>query len=187
MEELALIQKARDGDHAAFDEIVKQYEKPVYNLALRMCNNRDDAFDIAQDAFMNLYRGFGSFKGDSKLSTWIYRITSNAAIDLIRKRKKEYRFYLVDEDDEEFVTETPDMTYEPYQELARTELRKDIYNALEKLKPEYRLAFILRELQGKNYAEIAEIMDCEEGTVKSRLFRAREQLRNILVKSGNFP
>ena len=181
------IDQARDGDMAAFDELARLYERKIYGLALRMCGNTDNAFDIAQDALFSLYKSLPYFKGECAFSTWVYRLTANAAIDFSRRRKKEARLWLHDEDGDEYLTEIPDFRYDPASEYDRTALREAIESALLKLKPEYRIAFILRELHGLTYAEMADALECEEGTVKSRLFRARAQLRKLLTLSGNFP
>ena len=183
--ELAKIEKARSGDRAAFDDLVRLYDQKVYNLALRLCNDTDDAFDVAQEAFWRLYRTIGQYEGECSFSSWVYRLTVNAAMDHHRRRKRDRRFRVYDGD--AALAQLPDTRYDPVASYNQTALREAIFSALAQLAPDYRTVFVLRELYGRSYAEIAEIVDCEEGTVKSRLFRAREKLRALLTKSGNFP
>jgi len=184
----ALIRRIKAGDADAFEEIVKTYEKPIYNLALRYTANPDDAFDVTQDVFLRVYRSIDTFKGQSKFSTWLYQIATNICIDYCRKasRKKEISMVVTDESGEETEMDFADTSPTPEQSVEHTELREEITRCIEKLGDEHRMILILRDIDGLSYQEIGSILGMEQGTVKSRLFRAREKLRGLLLKSGNF-
>ena len=185
-DEAKLVQLAAKGDEQAFEQLVKLYEKRVYTMALRLVGNPDDAYDVAQEAFIRVYRSLKGFKGEAKFSTWIYRIVSNLCIDLNRRSRRIRQVPLEQSDDDEsFEISIPDERYDPVREFDRSEISLAIEKALSTLSYEHREIFILRELNGLSYAEIADIMLIEEGTVKSRLFRAREKLRSALLESGN--
>jgi RNA polymerase sigma-70 factor (ECF subfamily) len=185
-DETELVQLASNGSEQAFEQLVKLYEKRVYTMALRLVGNPDDAFDISQEAFIRVYRSLSGFKGEAKFSTWIYRIVSNLCIDFNRRSKRINQVSLEYSDDEDsFEISIPDDRYDPEKELERSEITHAIENALTSLSDEHKQIFILRELNGLTYAEISEIMMLEEGTVKSRLFRAREKLRSALLAGGN--
>jgi RNA polymerase sigma-70 factor (ECF subfamily) len=185
-DENELVKLASKGDEQAFEQLVKIYEKRVYTMALRLVGNADDAFDIAQEAFIRVYRSLSGFKGEAKFSTWIYRIVSNLCIDFNRRTKRFRQVPLeYSDEDESFEISIPDDRYDPERELERSEITRAVESALESLTPEHKEIFILRELNGMSYAEIADIMDLEEGTVKSRLFRARDKLRSALIAGGN--
>ena len=188
MADEALIRRIKDGDADAFEEIVKTYEKPVYNLALRYSGNPDDAFDISQDIFLRVYRSIDTFRGQSKFSTWLYQIATNICIDHCRKtsRKKEISMFVSDDDGEETELEFADTEYSPEQIVEKKELRDEIGRCINKLADEHRVILILRDIEGISYQEIGAILNMEQGTVKSRLFRAREKLRKLLLKNGNF-
>ena len=192
MERLAdesLIRRIKAGDVQAFEEIVKTYEKPVYNLALRYTGNPDDAFDVSQDVFLRVYRSIDTFKGQSKFSTWLYQIATNICIDHCRKasRKKEISMTVTDDTGEETELDFADNSYTPEQVIEQEELKEELNRCIGKLGDEHRLILTLRDIEGLSYQEIGTILQMEQGTVKSRLFRAREKLRKLLLKSGNFP
>ena len=186
MTELELVQAAQGGDESAFEELVCAYEKKVYHLSLRMCANPDDAFEIAQEAFLSAWRGLKFFRGESSFSTWIYRLTSNAAIDFMRREKRQGGAGGVSLDDEEIHIDPPDESPSPHAQAEQQELRGALAAGLETLSPEHRQVLLLRELQGMSYEEIARCLDLDLGTVKSRIARAREKLRKYLVQTGNF-
>ena len=186
MTENELVQAARRGDDRAFEELVRTYEKKVYHLALRMCGNQEDAYEVAQEAFLSAWRGMKFFRGDSSFSTWLYRLTSNAAIDFMRRERRQNAPDSVSLDDEEVYTEPADSAPSPHQQAERSELRQALAEGLRTLSPEHRQVLLLRELQGLSYEEIAQALDLDLGTVKSRIARAREKLRKYLVSSGNF-
>ncbi|MCL2343123.1 MAG: sigma-70 family RNA polymerase sigma factor [Firmicutes bacterium] len=187
-EERAIVERAKRGDGSAFELLVLAHQKQVYNLALRMVKNEDDAFDVAQEAFLRAYSALHRFRGDSKFSVWLYRLTSNLSIDFLRKRRRENIVSLsfLNEQEETEELEIPDERFSPETELERRELRARVSSGLNELPAEYRQILVLRELGGLSYEELAETLSLETGTVKSRLFRARKRLCAILSKDGNF-
>ena len=186
MTEQQLLQAARRGREDAFEELVRLYEKRVYHLALRMCGNVDDAYEVAQEAFLSAWKGMRFFRGDSSFSTWLYRLTSNAAIDFLRRQRRQGGSDGVSLDDEDTFLEVADPAPSPHQQAERLELRDALARGLGALSPEHRQVLLLRELQGLTYEEIAAALELDLGTVKSRIARAREKLRKYLVASGNF-
>lgn len=186
-DELELVQRIVDGETNAFEEIVKAYEKKVYSSALRMCKNVEDAEDIAQEAFLRLYKALPNFKGDSSLSTYLYRITANLCVDALRKNSgaSVVSIYTADEDGEEYTIELPDGAPSPLEQLERKELAAAIREAIDELPDISREIIVLREIDGLSYKEIEETTGLEEGTVKSRLLRARRHLCNLILQKGN--
>ena len=186
MTEKELVRAAGRGDEGAFEELVRTYEKRVYHLALRMCGNAEDAYEVAQEAFLSAWKGMRFFRGDSSFSTWLYRLTSNAAIDFLRRQRRQGGSDGVSLDDEDTFLEVADPAPSPHQQAERLELRDALARGLGALSPEHRQVLLLRELQGLTYEEIAAALELDLGTVKSRIARAREKLRKYLVASGNF-
>jgi RNA polymerase sigma-70 factor (ECF subfamily) len=164
-----------------FEELVNTHQKRVYNICLRLCGNPDDAFDLSQEVFLKAWRGLEGFRGDSEASTWLYRLAVNACTDFLRRKTR--RGISVSLEDSEIPL--PDARYEPSIALERKDLAEAIEAALGKLSSEHKKIITLREAAGLTYGEIANLLDIEEGTVKSRLARARLTLREILIKSGN--
>ena len=179
MNEILLISRARDGDREAFGALVEQYRDNVYRLAYRMCGNAYDADEVAQEAFVAAWRALPNFRGDAKFSTWLYRLTTNAAIDLMRR---ENRHRAASEED---IPELADESDSPQQQMERTEQQETVQKALSSLGEDYRQVLLLRYMQELDYAEIAEILHLPVGTVKSRINRAKAQLKTALLKSGN--
>ena len=186
MTEKELVRAAQRGDDSAFEELVRTYEKRVYHLALRMCGNVDDAYEVAQEAFLSAWKGMRFFRGDSSFSTWLYRLTSNAAIDFLRRQRRQGGSDGVSLDDEDTFLEVADPAPSPHRQAEEAELRETLAQGLQALSPEHRQVLLLRELQGLTYEEIAAALELDLGTVKSRIARAREKLRKYLVASGNF-
>ena len=184
MNEKELILLLQQGDEAALETILRLYEKKVYTLCRRMCGNDEDAQEAAQDAFLALWRSAKSFRGDASLSTWLYRLATNACIDLLRRNKRGGE--RVSLDDEETTLELVDERPLPEQVVERRETQRLIEEGLAALPEEYRAILLLREAEGLSYAEIADAMHMELGTVKSRISRGRVLLRNYLTASGNF-
>lgn len=189
MTDLELVTAAQQGDQAAFGALVEKYQAMAYSQALRMLGNPDDAADATQDAFLNAWRALPGFQGQSSFSTWLYRLTSNACIDLLRrsKRRPTLSITVADEDEEgPQETDIPDERWSPERELERKETRQTVRSGLSALSPEHREVLALREFEGLSYQEIAQLLELEEGTVKSRIARARLALREFLLNSGNF-
>ncbi len=188
-EESAVILKVQQGDANAFEALVTAYQKQVYNLALRTVGNPEDAADLSQEAFLRAYRSIGSFRGDSKFSVWLYRLTTNICIDFLRSKGRKPTVSLTMENDDEEVQEldVADDRFDPEENFQRAELQRAVQRGLNALPEEFRTILILRELEGMSYAEIGEILNLEEGTVKSRLFRARSRLCDFLKQDGNLP
>lgn len=184
MNERDLIARLQKRDEAAFEELIRQYEKKVYTLCFRMCGNSEDAEEAAQDAFLALWRGIDRFRQESSLSTWIYRLATNACIDTLRRRKKQSGS--VSLDDEELFVDAVDTSPQPQETVEHRETQKLLQEGLSALPEEYRKVLILREIEGLSYTEIAESASIELGTVKSRISRGRSLLRNFLSGNGNF-
>ena len=184
MEERDLILRCQRGDEAAFESLVRLHEKRVYALCRRMCRSEDDALEAAQDTFLAVWRGVGSFRADAAFSTWLYRLATNACLDLLRREKKNGGN--VSLDDEGFSVEPIDRAPSPEEAVERGETQRMVREALLALPDDYRQILLLRETEQLSYAEIAEITGLELGTVKSRISRARLALRNYLAASGNF-
>lgn len=177
---LELISRIASGDKFAFEELVLLHQQKIYSLCLRMSGNEDDAYDLAQDTFIKAYKSISSFKMESSISTWLYRIASNTCIDFLRRKKKRFKIVIEIDDESEAFSEIPDTSLSPQKLLEKKELREAIAEALLKLSPQHRQIVILRDINELTYTEIAEILELGEGTVKSRLSRAREQLRRAL-------
>ena len=179
MNELLLISRARGGDREAFGELVEQYRDTVYRLAYRMCGNAYDADEAAQEAFVAAWRALPNFRGDAKFSTWLYRLTTNAAIDVMRREKRHQTV-----GDGEMV-DLADDADSPQETVERTEQQEAVQKALSTLSEEYREVLLLRYMEELDYAEIAEVLQLPSGTVKSRINRAKAALKTALLKSGN--
>ena len=187
MDEKAIIEKVLAGDSNAFGELVEAYQDKVYNLALRMCGNADDAFDLAQDAFFRAWRGLSGFQFESAFSTWLFRLTSNVCLDWLRAKKRRPTVSLttLDDEGEEVQMEIRDPGKSPEEFLLAAEDRAAVAKAMNELPVEFREILTLRAIDDLSYTEIAEILHLREGTVKSRLSRARLALRNKLLQNGN--
>ena len=188
-EESAVIKRILEGEVNAFELLMTAYEKNVYNLALRMCSNPEDAADMTQEAFIKAYNSLAAFRGDSKFSVWLYRIVSNVCLDFLRKQKRRPSVSLSVEDESGESTELqiPDETKSPDKLLEQKLSREAVQRGLKELPEDQRQILILRELQGLSYDEIAAVLNIESGTVKSRIFRARKKLCAFLIKDGNIP
>lgn len=189
MTEQELTARAKQGDQDAFAQLVEANQNRIYTLACRMTGNPEDGADLAQEIFLRAWRTLPSFQGESSFATWLYRLGSNLCIDFLRREKRRRSAAAVtslDDEDTAARTEIPDHRFTPESELERRELRDAVGRALLKLSDEHRQVLVLRELDGLTYSEIAARLQLEEGTVKSRIARARLSLRNILLSDGNF-
>lgn len=189
MDELEIIKRVLAGDANAFEEIVLANQKNVYNLALKMTKNDDDAQDISQEAFIKAYNQLGNFRAESKLSVWLYRLTYNLCIDFLRKKSKSHIVSLNEYKDDSgdfFEMELPDLRDLPEDSLARKELQNEIAESINKLGQSHREILVMREINDMSYTDIAKTLSISEGTVKSRIARARLNLANILAENGTF-
>lgn len=185
-EEQQWIDQARQGDSDAFERLVRLYEKRVFALTSRMCRNPSDAEEAAQEAFLAAWQGLAFFRGEASFSTWLYRLASNACVDLLRRENRHQSNAGPSLDDGELALDPTDESPSPHALAEQAELRQQIETALSALPPEYRQVLILREMHQRTYDEIAEICSLDLGTVKSRISRGRKRLRKILLDSGNF-
>ncbi len=190
MTEQELVALAKQGNQDAFAQLVQANQNKIYSLALRMTGNPEDGADLAQEAFLKAWRSLPTFQEESSFSTWLYRLASNLCIDFLRKERRRKAavttISLDDDEDDSPPMEVADHRFTPETEVERRELRAAMSRALHSLSDEHRQILILREVEGLSYTEIAEALELEEGTVKSRIARARISLRNILQKDGNF-
>ena len=188
-QEAAVIRRVLAGEVNAFEDLVAAYERNVYNLALRMTGNAQDAEDMAQEAFIKAYNSLESFRGDSKFSVWLYRIVSNVCLDYLRRQGRRGTVSLSqeDEDGQELQLDVPDESQSPELLLERSLTRDAVQRGLQSLPEEQRQILLLREIQGLSYEEIGLALELEAGTVKSRIFRARKRLCAFLLADGNIP
>ena len=183
-EDLVLVQRAQQaGDVAAYDELVRRYQERVYATIYHMTANHEDAADLAQETFIKGFQALKSFKGDSSFYTWVYRIAVNKTINFLKQRKNKSHLSLNDldlntENDPDLVALVSDKT--PRRDAGLSELQEKLNAAMLKLSPVHRLVVTLHDVQGLAHDEIANIMDCNIGTVRSRLFYARQQLQAYL-------
>lgn len=181
-----LLQQAKNGDMAAFETLVTQTEKMVYHTAFRMMNHAEDAKDITQDVFIKVYKYLEKFDGQSAFTTWVYRITVNTCIDEMRKRKGKQTFSMdaeLEQEGNSFQIQYADAGDTPEEALTQKESYHEILEALNHLSPEHKAIITLRDLNGLSYGEIADITETSLGTVKSRLARARTQLKQEIQKT----
>lgn len=181
-----IIRSVLRGNVNDFEKLVTAYEKNVYSLALRMVGDPEDAADMTQETFIKAYRSLSSFRGDSKFSSWLYRIASNVCLDFLRSRSRHPQVSLSSSDEDgRTAFELPDMSRNPEEQLMKKLSMEAVRRGLEQLPEQQRQILVLRELGGLSYAELARILGLEEGTVKSRIFRARKRLCALLLRDGN--
>jgi RNA polymerase sigma-70 factor (ECF subfamily) len=184
------VQRSLDGDMAAFDEIMREHQETVFRVAMRFVKNEVEAQDVAQDAFLNVFRKLHTFKGDAALGSWIYRIAVNTSLMRLRKRRRRGEVALENvAPSEEHESEYHDIRSNWHlrgDEVAENrELRQKILEAVESLEPKYQGVFVLKEFEGYSLQEIADEMDLSVPAVKSRLHRARLHLRTLLERYVN--
>ena len=185
-EEQELVALAQKGDQDAFARLVEANQGKIYTLTLRMTGNPDDGAELAQEAFLRAWKGLPGFQAESSFSTWLYRLASNACVDLLRREGRHRAAAGLSLDDEELNLDVPDPARSPQDEAERRELRESIDRGLAALSPEHRQVLVLREIHQLRYDEIADVLSLDVGTVKSRISRARRQLRKFLLECGNF-
>ncbi len=191
--DLELIEKFKMGDEGVFEEIVRRYQKKVYNSTYRMMGNHEDAWDLAQEAFLRVYRNLNRFQGRSSFSTWLFTITTNICRDELRKRQRQIKAHSLSEPirvkDGEIERDIVDDSMIPEDISLQRELRDEIQEVINNLPEEQKEVIVLREIQGFSYEEIAEIVGVAIGTVKSRISRGRRNLRqelDSLISSLNY-
>jgi len=183
--DLELVEKARTGDSKAFSQLVNRHYEMVYVVAYGVLRDREHARDTTQEVFLKVHQDISRFKGDSKFRTWLYRVTTNAAIDQVRRRKPSISLDATDKgEDDEAPVVIPDQSPGPRQESEKEELKQSFARALEELSEDHRAVLVLREWQDLSYEEIAETLNLEMGTVMSRIFYARKKLGEVLKKMG---
>lgn len=189
--EADLIARAVSGDGDAFADLVRPYESKIYSLAYRMCGDREEAFDLSQEAFLKAYRALGRFNGNASFSTWLYRVASNTCLDRLRRRQRSVPVVSLDETLEtesgSLRRDVADTTFEPENIALRAEAAAQIRVAVAGLPGDQRLAIILRDFQGLSYEDIAATTGATLGTVKSRISRARAALRDHLAAKELLP
>lgn len=181
--EKLLVAKSKKGDIIAFEELISGYEKKAYNIAYRMMGNEEDAKDMAQEAFIKIYKSIKNFREESSFSTWLYRIVTNVCLDEIRKRKRNNTLPLeinIESDKGAAHIEIGADKETPEDIFERIEKRQLILNAINSLNEDYKTVIVLRDIQGFGYEEIASMLSCSLGTIKSRINRARNALKDKL-------
>lgn len=186
LNEASLIQRCQRGERDAFDELVTRYESKVYNLALRIMGDPDEAFDVSQEAFLRIFRGIESFQGGSALTTWVYRIVHNLCLDEMKRRRRRPQIVTdpsdPDEGGEPLLDRLSEPGHEPEAQLLGDERTQAVRAAVYRMKGHHRDVLVLYDLEGFSYNEIAEMLKTNVGTVKSRLNRARLALAKELEK-----
>jgi RNA polymerase sigma-70 factor (ECF subfamily) len=169
-----LVEACLSGDTAAFGSIVDSYEGKLYNVALQITGSRDDAMDVTQSAFVKAYEKLHTFDPTYRFFSWIYRITVNEALNLIKRRRRESNVEI----------DAPTSAADPEQSFGRVQAQRSMHRAVADLKPHHRTLVVLKHFQGLSYREISDVVGIPEKRVKSRLFTARRQLRSVLVERG---
>ncbi len=179
-----LIATAINGREESFEELVRRYQRPITNYVYRMLGDYDTALDVTQEIFIKVYNSLARYSSEYKFSTWLYRIAHNAAIDNMRRRHGNEQSLEVENSDGTYQLQLESPNPTPEQERERTEWRNEIESVVKCLPPTYRDLIILRHSQDFSYEEIAEVTNLPLGTVKNRLFRAREMMREMFIERG---
>jgi RNA polymerase sigma-70 factor (ECF subfamily) len=176
-----LIAECRDGNTAAFGELVSRYQDRLFNSVLRLADNTEDARDVVQEAFLHAYQSLQSFKGDALFFTWLYRIAVNTAISMKRKKRVVLRIQ-PGEEGGALDPHDPSETNRPGHAIEMAEDERRVHEALGKLSVEHRSVLVMKDMDGMKYEEMAEILGVPVGTIRSRLHRARLEMRDILLR-----
>lgn len=184
MNEGIIIEKLKQGDPAVFRDFVDSWQNMVYNTALGILQNQEDAEDVAQEVFVQVFQSVHTFKGDAKLSTWLYRITLSKAMDHIRRKKRKKRFAFVKSlfGEQGELIEDPPVFQHPGTQLDQKEMSAVLFKAIEQLPDSQRIAFTLHKVEGLSYQEVSEVMENTVSAVESLLHRAKANLRKWLEK-----
>jgi RNA polymerase sigma-70 factor (ECF subfamily) len=184
--EKAIIIKAKKGHMKSFEKLITGYEKRVYNIAYQMFGNEHDAYDVSQEVFIKVYKSLEKFNFNSSFSTWLHRITVNTCIDEYRKKKKHNIVSSIDEsyeqDEGSMNKQFVDKGLTPEEEVLKNENVNFVRESIDELKEEHKMIIILRDIKGYSYDDISDILNISVGTVKSRISRARKNLKNIIIK-----
>jgi RNA polymerase sigma-70 factor (ECF subfamily) len=187
LEDLRLVELLREGVERAYEELLNRFQQQVYTLALRLLNDQSEAADVVQEVFLKVFRNISSFRGQSTLKTWIYRITVNEAHNarrwFFRHRRREVELDTDPEESRNWKEIIPDRTRSPFEMALECEQHSMIEAALDRINPIFREAVVLRDITDLSYEEIAEILGVSLGTVKSRILRGREALKEELAGS----
>ena len=183
MNENELINKTKEGDVSSFKVLIELYQDMVLNTAFGFLKNKDDSEDITQDVFIKVYKTISKFKGDSKFSTWLYRITINESLNFLKSKKRRNLFFIFSSENEDQVYDIPDTgSNSPSEVSENTERRKILYKAIDSLAENQKIAYTLSKIDGMSYSEIAEIMGTTISSVESLLNRAKKKLKLKLEK-----
>lgn len=178
-EERAWVEAALDGDNKAFGKLVERYQKKVYGLAFGILRNREDAWDVAQDAFVKAYKNLSTYEGNAAFYTWLYRITYNLSLDVLRSKGRRATEELTEQTQEAAGDDSPRPEH-PSETAERRELAEVVTQAMTKLTEKHRAIIVLREIEGLSYEEMADVLQISKGTVMSRLFHARRNLAALI-------
>ena len=190
MTDQELAARARDGDQDAFEQLVRDNEKRIYTLALRMTGSREDALDLAQDAFFQAWKALPTFQGESSFATWLYRLATNLCLDHLRAQKRRTQSMgpaLSLDDEENGPVQVADQQLQPQEAVERSERRRALERGLASLPDHHRQVLIMRELSGLSYQEIAQRLGVPVSTCGTWLSRARKHCRAYLSHSPGFP
>ncbi len=184
-EEMTFVKRSQAGDLAAYDELIRRYQERIYGTLYHMTSNHEDAHDLAQESFIKAYQAIKTFKGGSSFYTWLYRIAVNKTLNFLKQRKNRVHMSLNDldfgaEKDPDLIALISDKT--PLRDAGLKELQNKLNEAMQRLSEHHRMVVTLHDVQGLSHEEIAEVMDCNVGTVRSRLFYARQQLQGWLAE-----
>lgn len=179
-----LLTRAVAGDEQAFAALVNKYRNRIFNFAYRYCNDRQEAEDLTQEVFIKAYRNLAGFRGESKFSTWLFQITKNQAINRVRMLSRRMRFHMrsnVNSEGEDLIDRVASENPGQHELVQGREEQKVVQRAIQRLAPSFRVALILRDIEDLSYEEIGSILELPEGTVKSRIHRARSELKKLLI------